>query len=72
MFDWEHGISLNEMQGNWASSRGKGEVSWVFSSCGRNLEYILEFRRGWPFETRVCSAASGFLSSYDEHLRKLN
>ena len=34
--------------------------------------YILELRHGWPFETRVCSAKSGLLSSYDGHLRKLN
>ena len=34
--------------------------------------YILELRRGWPFETRVCSAKSGLLSSYDGHLEKLN
>ena len=33
--------------------------------------YILELRRGWPFETRVCSAKSGLLSSYDGHLGKL-
>ena len=33
--------------------------------------YILELRRGWPFETWVCSAKSGLLSSYDGHLRKL-
>ena len=34
--------------------------------------YILELRRGWPFETRVCSAKPGLLSSYDGHLGKLN
>ena len=34
--------------------------------------YILELRRGWPFETRVYSAKSGLLSSYDGHLGKLN
>ena len=34
--------------------------------------YILELRRGWPFETRVCSAKAGHLSSYDGHLGKLN
>ena len=34
--------------------------------------YILELRQGWPFETRVCSAKSGHLSSYDGHLGKLN
>ena len=33
--------------------------------------YILELRRGWPFETRVCSAMSGLLSSYDGQLGKL-
>ena len=27
----------------------RGVVSWVFSSCGRNLGYILELRRGCPF-----------------------
>ena len=26
----------------------------------------------WPFETRICSAKSGLLSSYDGHLGKLN
>ena len=34
--------------------------------------YILELRRGWPFETRVCSEKSGLLPSYDGHLGKLN
>ena len=55
MFYWEHGIALHPMQGIRASSSGEGEVSWVFSSCGRNLGYILELRQGWPFKTRVCS-----------------
>ena len=34
--------------------------------------YNLELRRGWPFETCVCSAKSGLLYSYDGHLGKLN
>ena len=34
--------------------------------------YILDLRREWPFETQVCSAKSGLLSSYDDHLGKLN
>ena len=34
--------------------------------------YILELWRGWLFETRVCSAKSGLLSSYVGHLGKLN
>ena len=32
----------------------------------------LELLRGWTFETRVCSGKSGLLSSYEEHLGKLN
>ena len=48
--DWEHAISLHAMQGNQASSLGEGEDSWFFSSCGRNLGYILELRQGWPFK----------------------
>ena len=72
MFDWENASALDTMQGNRDSSGREGKVSWVFSSCGRHLVYIQELRRGWPFETRVCSAKSGLLSSYVGHLRKLN
>ena len=42
VFDWEHGIALHAVPGNRASPHGKWEVSCIFSSCGRNLEYILE------------------------------
>ena len=72
VFDWERGTPQHEMQGNRASSCSEGEVSRVFSSCGRHLVYILELRPGWPFEIRVCSAMSGLLSSDDGHLGKLN
>ena len=51
VFDCEHGVALNAMQGNRASSLDEGEVSWVFSSCCRNLVYIIESWQGWPFET---------------------
>ena len=59
VFDWEIAIALDTMQGNRASSHREGNVSWVFSSCGRNLGYILELHRGCPFETLVCSLKSG-------------
>ena len=72
MFDWENAIALHAMQGNRASSPGKGEVSWIFSSCGRHLGYILELLRGWAFATRDCSAKSELLSSYYGHLGNLN
>ena len=68
----EHGTPQHDMQGNRDSSCDEWEVSWVFSSCGRHHVYILELRPGWPFETRVCSAKSGLLSSYDRHLGKIN
>ena len=50
MFDREHGIALHAMQGNQASPLAKGEVSWFFSRCSRNLGYILELRWGWSFK----------------------
>ena len=72
MFDWEYGIVLHSMQGNRASSPAEWDVSWDFSSCGRNLGYIRTLQRGWPFETPLCSAKSGLLSSYEGHLMNLN
>ena len=59
VFDWENAIALDTMQGNRASTRREGKVSWVFSSCGRNPGYILELQWGCPFETLVCSLKSG-------------
>ena len=50
VFDWENGIALHAMQGNRASFPSEGDVSYDFSSCGRNLWYIRELQRGWPFE----------------------
>ena len=71
VFDEENVIALQVMQGNWASSRGKGVVPCFFSSCSGNMGCIFELRWGWPFKTRVCSATSGLLSSYDGQLRNL-
>ena len=34
--------------------------------------YILELERRWPFETPLCSAKLGLLSSYDGNIRNLN
>ena len=72
MFSWGHGIAIPAMQGNGASSRSEREASWVFSSGGENLGYILELWWGWPFKTHFYSVTSGLLSSYDGHLRNLN
>ena len=72
MFGWEYGIALHAMQGNSASLPSEGDVSYGFSSCGRNLGYIRELQRGGTFETPLCSAKSGLLCSYEGHLRNLN
>ena len=72
VFDWEHGIALHPMQGIRALTPAEGDVSWDFSSCSRNLGYILELQRGWQFETPLCSAKSGLLSNYDRHLQNLS
>ena len=63
VFDGEHGIALHPVQGTHALTPAEGDVSWDFSSCSRNLGYILELERGWPFETPLGTAKSGFLSS---------
>ena len=72
MFDWEYGIALHGMPGNRASSPGVEDVAWDFTSCGRNLGYILELQQGWRLETPLCSAKSGLLSSYNGQLSNLN
>ena len=71
MFDGEHRIALHTMKGIWASSHGEWEVSWLFSSSGRILGYILDLLRGWPLKTTVGSATSRLLSCYVGHLRNL-
>ena len=72
VFNWEYDVALHEMQGIQASSPSEGYVSWDFSSCGRNVGHIVELEPEWTFETPLCSAKSGLLSSYDGHLRNLN
>ena len=72
VFDWENAIAVDTMQGNRASSGGKGKVSWVIPSCGRNMGYILDLRQRCSFESSVCSVKSGHLSRYEGHLRNVN
>ena len=72
LFDWENGFVLHAVQGNRASFPSEGDISYDLSCCGRNLGYICELQRGWPFETPLCSAKSGLLCSYEGHLRNLN
>ena len=46
MFDWEYGIALHAMQENRASFPSEADVSYDFSSCSKNLEYIRVLQRG--------------------------
>ena len=46
VFDWEYGIALHAMQGNRASFPSESDISYDFSSCGRNVGYIRELQRG--------------------------
>ena len=46
MFDCEDGIAPHPMQGIRALTPAEGYVSWEFSSCSRNLGYILELQWG--------------------------
>ena len=48
MFDWEKAVPLHAMQGNRSSSRGEGEVSWIFSSCGRHVGVYSRVATGMP------------------------
>ena len=72
MFDGENAVALETVQGNRASSRSEGNVSLVYSSCGRNLRNILELGRGCPFKNGVCSVNSGHLCRYEEQLWNVN
>ena len=65
MFDWEHGIALNAIQGNWASSVERGK-SHGFLELLREPGVYSRVVRGSSFNARVCSATSGLLSSYEE------
>ena len=63
MFVWGHRITLHPVQGIRALIPVEGDDSWDFSSCSRNLGYILELQLGWTFEIPLGSAKSGFVSS---------
>ena len=72
VFYWENGIALHATQGNRASFPSEEDVSYDFSRSSKNLGYIRELQRGWPFETPLCSAKTGHLPSYEGSLSNLN
>ena len=54
MFDWEHGIALHPVQGIRALTPAEGDDSWDFSSCSRNLGYILILTAGMDVRKSTC------------------
>ena len=72
MFDWENAIALDTMQGNRGSFRREGNVSWVFSSCGRNLGYILELQWVLSIGNSSLFIEVRNLSRYEGQLRNVN
>ena len=71
VFDGEYGGARLPMKENRASSCSEGEGSWFYLNCSRILGFPLKLRRGWPLKTRVFSATSGLLSSWEGHLGSL-
>ena len=65
MFDWENAIALDKVQGNRASSRREGKVSWVFSSCQSHVRPLLEMKRRPRAFGSVSTGDSDSLSSFD-------
>ena len=72
MFDWENAIALHAVQGNRASSRGAGEVSWVFFELRPARGVYSRVTMGMPILNGCLLVKSGHLSRYDGHLGKLN
>ena len=71
LFDWENAIALHAMPGNRASSRGEGDVSWVFSSCGRNLG-LSRVTVGMSIRNSSLFIEVRNLSMYEGQLRNVN
>ena len=63
MFDWEQGVALHGMQGSWASSLIKGEVSWFSQVAAGNW--------GWQDNTDASGGEAGdqvSLSSWNNNI----
>ena len=63
MFDWEYGIALLAMQGNRASFHSERDVAYDLSSSSKNMGYIRDLQRGWPFETPLEVLVENWLTS---------
>ena len=71
MFDWEHGVLCVHCRGIGPHLTANGK-SHGFLELRQEPGVHSRVTAGWVFETRLISAKSGLLSSYDGHLRNLN
>ena len=72
MFDWENAIALDTMQGNRASSRREGKVSWVFLSCRREPGVYSRVTAGMSIRNSSLFIEVRNLSRYEGQLRNVN
>ena len=63
-FKREHGISLEMVRHERASSRDVGGTSWFFSSCGGELREPLVLPQGSAISIRVARGSRGLLSNH--------
>ena len=56
-------MALESLQGNQASSRIEGGISWFFSCCGGNLCFPLELQQGSQVTSNVASGKSSLHSN---------
>ena len=71
MFDWENAIALHAMQGNRASSRGVGEVSWV-SRVAQAPGVYSRVTAGMSIRNSSLFIEVRNLSRYEGQLRNVN
>ena len=62
------GSALGSLQGNQASSRVEGRISWFFLSCCQKLRDPLKLHRRPQGTSRVATVESDLLSSCKGHL----
>ena len=71
MFDWEHGIALNAIQGNWASSVERGK-SHGFLELRQEPGVYSRVTAGMSIRNSILFIEVRNLSRYEGQLRNVN
>ena len=72
LFDWEQGITLHSIQGNRGLIPERAASLIFFLDLWRETGLCIRVMAGVAMKNYVCTLTSGFLSSYDVHLRNIN